>query len=92
VVRAVAQGSDPATMRVSECATSEPICARPEWDVDEAMRAMAECRIGRLPVVVDDGRLVGVVTLSSLALRSSEEEQALETAQSVSRRSARAVA
>jgi len=92
VVRAVARGADPATTRVSDCTTVEPVCAMPDWDVDEAMEVMADCQIGRLPVVDEDGRLVGVVTLSSLALRSSEDEEALETAQAVSRRSARSVA
>jgi len=89
VVRAVARGADPATTRVSECATTQPVAAHPDWDVDEAMQVMAECQIGRLPVVDDDGQVVGVVTLSSLALRSTEDEEALETAQAVSRRSAR---
>lgn len=90
VVRAVARGMDPATTRVGECATTEPICALPDWDVDDALRVMADCQIGRLPVVDDTGRLVGVVTLSSLALRSRENQETLETAQAVSKRSARA--
>jgi CBS domain-containing protein len=90
VVRAVARGADLATVRVSECATGDPVCAAPDWDVDEAMHVMADCQVGRLPVVDDGGRLVGVVTLSSLALRSAEDEEALQTAQAVSRRSARA--
>src|SRR5262249_51968757 len=33
VVRAIAQGSDPATTRVSQVATKELSCAQPEWDV-----------------------------------------------------------
>jgi CBS-domain-containing membrane protein len=53
---------------------------------------MAECQIGRLPVVDPDNRVIGIVTLSSLALRSRERGEALQTAQEVSRRSARSVA
>jgi CBS domain-containing protein len=89
VVRAVARGADPSTVRVTECATGQAVAARPDWDIDQAMRVMADCQIGRLPVVDDGGRIVGVVSLSSLALRSAEDEEALETAQAVSRRSAR---
>jgi CBS-domain-containing membrane protein len=80
VVRALAEGADPTLTVVGEFASAEP----------EAMEVMAARQLGRLPVVDDDDRLVGIVTLGSLALRSREEKQTLHTAQEVSRRSARA--
>ena len=88
VVRAMAEGADPSTTLVAECATRDLVCARPDSPVDEALEVMGECQIGRLPVVDYDNRVVGIVTLSSLALRSREEDEALHTAQEVSRRSA----
>jgi CBS domain-containing protein len=87
VVRAIARGADSVTTRVEECATMEIACARPEWTVDQAMAQMSESQVGRLPVVDRDDRVVGIVTLSSLALRSRAD--AIETARDVSRRSAR---
>lgn len=66
--------------------------ARPEWTTQQAMQAMSDAQIGRLPVVDDQDRLVGVVTLSSMAFRAPDKAEALETAQEVSRRSARAAA
>jgi CBS domain-containing protein len=92
VVRAVAVAADPATTRVGDCATWDTVCARAESPLDEVREVMAECQIGRLPVVDDDDRVIGIVTLSSLALRSRERGEALHTAQEVSRRSARSVA
>ena len=89
VVRGLARGVDPRTTRVAECATDQPVAARPDWSVDDAMRAMAGSRIGRLPVVDSKNHVVGIVTLSSLALRARNEDEALHTAQAVSRRSAR---
>ena len=89
VVRGLARGVDPRTTRVAECATDQPVAARPDWSVDDAMRAMAGSRIGRLPVVDARNHVIGIVTLSSLALRSRNEDEALHTAQAVSRRSAR---
>ncbi|HXG04096.1 MAG TPA: CBS domain-containing protein [Candidatus Binatia bacterium] len=91
VVRGMARGLDAATATVAECATTQVACARPEWDVEQAMEVMTQCQVGRLPVVGDDNRLIGMVTLSSLALRSSEQDEAFETAQEVSRRSSRFV-
>jgi CBS domain-containing protein len=92
VVRALAVAADPSTTRVGDCATWDTVCARADSPIDEVMEVMAECQIGRLPVVDPDNRVIGIVTLSSLALRSRERGEALQTAQEVSRRSARSVA
>ena len=90
IVRAIAEGADPASTLVGECATRDLICARPDTAIGEAMEVMAECQIGRLPVVNDEDQIVGMVTLSSLALRSNDRSDALHTAQEVSKRSAKA--
>lgn len=90
VVRGIATGRDPSTTRVTECATPEVVSARPDWEVEDARRMMAKEHVGRLPVVDESGHVVGMVTLSSLALRSREEKEALDTAKEVARRSAKA--
>ena len=90
VVRAVAGGANAEAVTVGECATRSLACASASWDVDRAMDVMSNCQIGRLPVVDDSNRVVGIVTLSSLALRAREDDEALDTARHVSRRSARA--
>jgi CBS domain-containing protein len=87
VLRGVARAVDVSSTPVGDCLSSEVICARPEWTTDHAMKAMGDAQIGRLPVVDSEDRLVGVVTLSSMAFRAPDK--ALETAQDVSRRSAR---
>jgi CBS-domain-containing membrane protein len=90
VIRAVARGADASATRVEECLTSDVVAARPDWSTDEALQAMSNAQVGRLPVVDDDERLVGVVTLSSLALRTPGKTETLEAAEEVARRSARA--
>jgi CBS domain-containing protein len=92
VVRAVAGGADPATTRVGQCLSDGVIPAHPDWSTEQAIVTMAQAQVGRLPVLDDDDRLVGVVTLSSMAFRSREKDVALEAAQEVSRRSAREAA
>jgi CBS domain-containing protein len=89
VVRVVAEGIAPGAMAVRQCLTERVIAAGPDWTTDRAMETMAASKLGRLPVVDDGLRVVGVVTLSSLVLRGRDEEEALETAKEVSRRSAR---
>jgi CBS domain-containing protein len=90
VVRALAEGADPTRTEVGEFASVDTICARPDTPLDEAMEVMAECQVGRLPVLDYDDRVMGIVTLSSLALRSREKRETLHTAQEVARRSTRA--
>jgi CBS domain-containing protein len=89
VVRAVAHEVDPRTTSVGACLSGGTISAHPDWSTERAMQAMAQAQVGRLPVLDDDDRLVGVVTLSSMAFRAPQKREALEAAQEVSRRSAR---
>jgi len=85
----VAAGLDPGTTPVSDLLSEGVITGRPEWTIDQAITTMANAQIGRLPVVDDRGGVLGVVTLSSLVLRSREQEEVLDAAKEVSRRSAR---
>ena len=90
VVRAIAIGADLSSTPVGECATGDPILAHPDWNLEQAMNAMARAQIGRLPVIDDDNALAGIVTLGSLALRSKRDKETLATAKAVSRRSVKA--
>ena len=54
------------------------------------METMARAQVGRLPVVENGNRLVGIVTLGSLALRAQKDKETLQAAKEVSRRSVRA--
>jgi len=89
VVRAVARDADPASTAVGDCLSINAIVAHPEWNTEQAMQTMAQAQVGRLPVLDDEDQLVGVVTLSSLAFRAPEKNEALVAAQEVSRRSAK---
>lgn len=90
VVRAIARDADLSSTRVEQCLTKDVVCAHPNWSTDQAMKAMADARVGRLPVVDETDQLIGVITLSSLAFRAPEQREALDTSKEVSRRSARA--
>jgi CBS domain-containing protein len=91
VIRGMASGADPSSMRVSDVATHSLVAGRSDWNLQRAMDTMSSHQIGRLPVIDDNDRVTGMVTLSSLALRSPQQNEALDTAKEVSRRSARAV-
>ncbi|MEU3467337.1 CBS domain-containing protein [Streptomyces sp. NPDC006687] len=49
-----------------ELMTSPAVTARPEWSVVRAARVMQRHRVKRLPVVDQEGRLVGILSRSDL--------------------------
>ncbi|WP_035792168.1 CBS domain-containing protein [Kitasatospora mediocidica] len=57
--------------------TRPAVCARPEWTVVEAARAMNHRHLKRLPVVDEAGRLVGIVSRSDLLRVFLRRDQAI---------------
>jgi CBS domain-containing protein len=66
VLRAAAEGLDPASGRVADAMTTDVDCVHPDTDMIEAIRHMEGRRIRRL-LVCEGGRLVGVLSLGDLA-------------------------
>ena len=78
-VRGVANGYGPDTP-VRELMTNDIICARIDDDVEEAANKMSEAQVRRLPVIDDQERLCGIVSLGDLAREADDDcaEEALE--------------
>jgi len=73
VTRGVAQKMNAQTQKVADIMTKPVVTAESRTDVQEAANMMAYHKIRRLPVV-DQGRLMGIVTLGDLATRCSPTE------------------
>jgi CBS domain-containing protein len=72
VVRVLARGADVAAVRVGEVASSPLHSISSDRSVDEAIFLMSSNRIRRL-AVVDDGRLVGMVSQADIARHESPD-------------------
>jgi CBS domain-containing protein len=80
VARVVAEGRDPTTTTLGELAETPYYEIDADTPLDEAFRFIEEHDAERVPVV-DDGRLVGVVSRAVLQRRLAEDEElALEPA------------
>src|SRR5437763_15196187 len=66
-IRVVAEGKDPDRTKTRDVATTRLVTVDPQQDLDEALRLMAQHQVRRLPVVEEDGRLVGVVAQADVA-------------------------
>jgi CBS domain-containing protein len=82
VVRVVAEGGS-LSGRVGDIATKSVICATPEMSTSEASDLMSEYQIRRLPVVEND-RLVGIVSIGDLAVKEGKDSRWGDTLQSIS--------
>jgi len=67
----VADGRDPNTVIVSEIMFTEFIPLEPDMDLLLAVRLQREMAMRRLPVV-EDGRIVGIVSVSDIAAFTKE--------------------
>jgi len=63
VTDAVADGKDVNEVRIDELVGREPMIARPDMTIGEAVELMLLARIHHLPVVEDD-RLLGIVDIT----------------------------
>jgi CBS domain-containing protein len=83
-IRVVAEGRDPEATKVRDVASTDLVTVDPQQDLDEALRLMAQHQVRRIPVVEEDGRLVGVVAQADVA-READERQTGEVVEQISR-------
>ena len=78
-VRGVAAGHGPDTP-VRELMTNDIVAARLDDDTDDVAARMSEAQVRRLPVIDDQEKLCGIVSLGDLSQdgEDDEAEQALE--------------
>jgi CBS domain-containing protein len=81
-VRGVAKGYGPDTP-VRELMTDDIICARASDSVEDVASKMSEAQVRRLPVIDEDERLCGIVSLGDLS-RESDNETAAQALEGVS--------
>ena len=73
VVKCLAEGGDPATTRAGELGEGKPVTVGADDDIAEALEAMKEHQIRRLPVI-DGHDLVGIISQADIALSLSAQD------------------
>jgi len=82
-VRVVAEGRDPGSTSVRDVASTDLVTIDPQQDFEEAVRLMAEHQVRRLPVVEEDGRLVGIIAQADVA-QEGDDRQTGQVVQEIS--------
>jgi CBS domain-containing protein len=82
-IRVVAEGRG-ADTTVGEIASKDVVTVDPEQSIDEAAQLMAERQVRRLPVVEEDGKLVGILAQADIA-QTGHDALTGDTVQRISR-------
>ena len=82
VIRAVADGGQ-LDRAVREIVTTDVVFASPDMSTHEAADLMSEHQVRRLPVVEND-RLVGIVSLGDLAVKEAKDKRVGDTLEHIS--------
>ena len=83
-IRAVGRALEPEKTSVMDIASKEVYALTPDVDLDDALAMMARVQVRRLPVVVRENELVGIVAQADVA-RTSKEKQTGEVVEAISR-------
>lgn len=73
VVRAIAEGQDPSSCTAEEILSEQMHTIEPDAGLEEAADLMARHKIRRLPVV-EDGAIIGMISLGDISVKAEEEE------------------
>lgn len=68
-VRVVGASRDATNTQIRDVMTPDPVVCHPTDDIDTALKVMASHQIRRIPVVDEDGRVVGIIAQADVAIR-----------------------
>ena len=71
-LRVVAEGKDPSSTTVADCATSDIKTLSPDDSVEDAIKLVREQNVRRVPVV-EGAKPVGIVSIGDLALERDKD-------------------
>jgi CBS domain-containing protein len=74
VVKVIAEGKDPSSTQVSELAEGVPVTIGEDDSVEDALKAMSENQVRRLPVLDSDKKLTGIVSQADVAKNLEDDK------------------
>jgi len=83
-VRVVSEGLNPRTTQVSDVMSREPVCVRPDEELDQATERMKDSQIRRVPVVDEQHRLIGIIAQADVATQGRDNKKTGEMVRDIS--------
>lgn len=72
-LRCLSDGADPATMKARDVMTTGVVYCRTDQSIEDAIHLMEDKKVRRLPVINNEKRLVGMLSLGDVSHHASRE-------------------
>lgn len=83
-LKVVGEGRDPQKTKVEDVMTRKLITCHADDNVENAMKAMAQYQLRRIPVVNENMKLVGIISQADVATRVDEPDKTAEVVREIS--------
>ena len=80
----ILNNKDPETSRVSEFMSKHVVTANVNDDIDDVIDKMKNNKIRRIPVVDENNKIAGIISLGDIAVMSREEHETYEALENIS--------
>ncbi|MBN2115563.1 MAG: CBS domain-containing protein [Anaerolineales bacterium] len=87
VLKVIAEGMDPQKTKVNDVMSKKLVTCYADDDIEQAMNAMAQFQLRRIPVVGENMKLVGIISQADVA-RMNEPEKTGEVVKEISQEAA----
>jgi CBS domain-containing protein len=85
VVRAIAEGKDCNALRAEDVMSTDVHTARPHERVVDVIRKMGDKQVRRIPVVNENGNLLGIVSMGDIAVETEADRELASALEDISR-------
>jgi CBS domain-containing protein len=86
-LQVVAECLNAGTTKLQDLMTRRPFTCHPDDDLQKALGEMEKHQVRRIPVVDDDGQLIGIISQADIATRGDQPEKTAEVVVEISRAS-----
>jgi len=83
-LKVVAEERNPKAVKVADVMTHRVVTCYAEDDLQDALDAMSERQLRRIPVVDNENRIVGIIAQADVATRTDEPEKTAEMVKEIS--------
>lgn len=83
-IHVIAEGKDPSKVKIMDFMSKHIVTMHQDDHIDDAIRKMKENKVRRLPIVDDEDKLVGIISLGDLAVLSNAEHETFKALEEIS--------
>lgn len=83
-IKVVGEGRDPKNTKVEDVMTRKLVTCHADDNIENALKAMAQYQLRRIPVVDENMKLVGIISQADVATRVDEPERTAEVVREIS--------